>query len=235
MAKLYLLDPFRFAHAGTVLILSIMTMAALLYITAANNGRIAFVRMLWVLAFAFACFSILSATLIGRTDLGVHSIELHVFWLFRLAWQTHAEIWWYNIIGNIVLFVPFGFFMPLVLKRTPWWKVTLTGFIFSCAIELTQLLTSLGFCDAGDVFQNTWGTLLGYCMFEMIFHRFFPRRMKSHLHSLPAGGNYPEERNQDITHSKKKKNSGSSVARLLPHFFVWGTVLLFAVLLYYGT
>ena len=49
---------------------------------------------------------------------------------------------------NTLLFVPFGYLLPLLWKRADrWWKVVLCGFALSLLIELTQLVTHLGMFD----------------------------------------------------------------------------------------
>ena len=64
---------------------------------------------------------------------------------------------------NILLFVPFGYLLPLLRKRADhWWKVVLCGFVLSLGIELIQLVTHLGMFDLDDLMNNTLGALLGW-------------------------------------------------------------------------
>ena len=64
---------------------------------------------------------------------------------------------------NILLFVPFGYLLPLLWKRADrWWKVVLCGFVLSLGIELVQLATHLGMFDLDDLMNNTLGALLGW-------------------------------------------------------------------------
>ncbi len=74
----------------------------------------------------------------------------------------------YNVIGNILLFVPFGFAIPLLFKNhNKLFKVTLYGFIASSSIELLQYLTCTNFTDIDDVIFNTVGTLVGFLIFNI--------------------------------------------------------------------
>lgn len=82
-----------------------------------------------------------------------------------------------QIIGNVILFLPLGFFVPLVWKQQTNISLVLKiGFIFSIGIEVTQFLISLilGFTykvtDVDDVILNTFGCLIGYFLFK-IFER----------------------------------------------------------------
>ena len=64
---------------------------------------------------------------------------------------------------NILLFVPFGYLLPLLRKRADRWrKVVLCGFVLSLGIELIQLVTHLGMFDLDDLMNNTLGALLGW-------------------------------------------------------------------------
>jgi len=64
---------------------------------------------------------------------------------------------------NILLFVPFGYLLPLLWKRADrWWKVLLCGFVLSLGIELAQLATHLGMFDLDDLMNNSLGALLGW-------------------------------------------------------------------------
>ena len=67
------------------------------------------------------------------------------------------------IVLNILLFVPFGYLLPLFRKRADrWWKVLLCGFAASLTIELLQLVTRYGMFDLDDLMHNTLGALLGW-------------------------------------------------------------------------
>ena len=73
---------------------------------------------------------------------------------------------------NILLFVPFGYLLPLLWKRADrWWKVVLCGFLLSLLIELTQLVTHLGMFDLDDLMNNSLGAFLGWCFFCLALRR----------------------------------------------------------------
>ena len=71
-----------------------------------------------------------------------------------------------NIVGNVVVFMPFGFFLPLVSEhKIKFFKVFITAFSLSLSIELIQLISKVGSCDVDDLILNTLGGLLGYWCF----------------------------------------------------------------------
>ena len=72
-----------------------------------------------------------------------------------------------NVAGNVLLFSPVGFLLPLVLKKCGFWKAAAGGFLFSLFIELVQLL--LPRCsDVDDLILNTLGAMIGYGIYALI-------------------------------------------------------------------
>lgn len=63
---------------------------------------------------------------------------------------------------NVLLFMPLGFFLPVLWKRfrKAGWTV-LFGFCTSLAIELLQIFTYRA-TDVNDLMTNTFGTLVGW-------------------------------------------------------------------------
>ena len=74
-----------------------------------------------------------------------------------------------GVAQNILLFIPFGYLLPLLWKKADrWWKVVLLGFFASLCIEIVQLITRLGFADVDDLMNNTIGTGIGYILYKII-------------------------------------------------------------------
>ena len=59
--------------------------------------------------------------------------------------------------------MPFGFFLTAILQKPDWKKAAMMGFVFSAAIEVSQVLLDRGLGEFDDVLHNTWGSLMGYC------------------------------------------------------------------------
>lgn len=74
-----------------------------------------------------------------------------------------------NLFGNIVIFMPFGFLVP-ILGRKKWnfWFTSLLSFALSLAVECIQLVTRTGCFDVDDIFLNTIGGMLGYLVYALV-------------------------------------------------------------------
>ena len=90
------------------------------------------------------------------------AVELGGPWLFAGIRVVRPELL-EGIILNILLFIPFGYILPLnCMKVDQWWKVTLAGLLISMFIEVMQLVLHRGFADVDDLINNTIGALIGW-------------------------------------------------------------------------
>ena len=72
-----------------------------------------------------------------------------------------------NIVGNILVFIPFGW-LGLLLKKLNNLSLLLFLFISGISIiELAQYYTARGTADVDDVFLNTFGMLMGYFVLKL--------------------------------------------------------------------
>lgn len=70
---------------------------------------------------------------------------------------------------NVLLFIPLGFFCPMISKTYQKAKNELfIGFGFSLIIEISQLFTLHRATDINDIISNTLGALIGYVCFRFI-------------------------------------------------------------------
>ena len=88
--------------------------------------------------------------------------EIQRFWIYReqLGWVSYA-----NLVGNVVIFIPFGFFMPWASRIRSFFLTTIYSFGFSLVIELFQLVTKVGSFDVDDLLLNTIGGIIGFVLF----------------------------------------------------------------------
>ena len=159
-------NPYKFTNAGEVvtvfvLLLLIAVMAGMTLAPRRHKRRM----VIWPLLL-FWMFTILSATYFGRLETETGRLRLELFWTIRRAWSEHRGLYWYYIIGNILLFVPLGFLLPLADRRMENCLITtLVGAGLSLLIEVMQYVTGTGLCELDDLFHNTLGTFTGYQCF----------------------------------------------------------------------
>lgn len=75
-----------------------------------------------------------------------------------------------NLAGNVVMFVPLGFFLPLNWARfRRVRRLILWGILIIVAVESLQLVTLLGSLDVDDLILNVAGVLIGYSLWRGIW------------------------------------------------------------------
>lgn len=79
-----------------------------------------------------------------------------------------ATIAFYNLAGNIVLFIPFGFFIPLLWpKCNGWVKMHVVAFIIPLFIECTQYFIGRSI-DVDDVLLNALAIVIGFILYKVL-------------------------------------------------------------------
>lgn len=119
----------------------------------------------WILFFLF-CFFILWTTLLKRTPNGKHSIELGLFWSYRLllSGDSYGKVEVKQNIQNVLFFIPFGILIPTKQLKI----VFISALSLSFLIELLQYICCLGLAEIDDVICNTIGAIMGFCFVLLI-------------------------------------------------------------------
>lgn len=92
--------------------------------------------------------------------------SIHYYLISR---QEPLEVGLVNVLGNVLLFIPFGGLLPLVVQRFRSFGSTLlligaTSLLF----EVIQMLTAMGNFDIDDVLLNVVGGALGYGLYRLL-------------------------------------------------------------------
>ena len=117
--------------------------------------------------FAFYLGVLFAITFLGRAD--VEGVSFIPFTSYIEAWEKSSLIAWRNILINIVLFVPFGFLIPLTFKKiNSLLQTSIFTVIFSFCIELLQVLSNRGIFEIDDVINNLVGSVVGYTILKLI-------------------------------------------------------------------
>lgn len=74
-----------------------------------------------------------------------------------------------NLAGNVLLFVPIGYFLPrLWVKLQNFFLFFFTCTLSVCLVEAVQLFTLLGSLDIDDLILNLFGMVIGYLLFMIL-------------------------------------------------------------------
>lgn len=80
-----------------------------------------------------------------------------------------------QILGNIILFIPMGFFIPLIWEKINFKKALIFGVLISFLIEFTQFTISLilwfsyKVTDIDDIILNTLGFIVGFILYKNFY------------------------------------------------------------------
>ncbi len=85
--------------------------------------------------------------------------------------QTVSDWFFENLACNIIMFMPYGFLVPMIIKKQKFlcFRVIVSGGFLSILIEIFQYITALGVCDIDDVILNTLGTALGFGIYKIFY------------------------------------------------------------------
>ena len=85
--------------------------------------------------------------------------------MFRYEFGT--KLFFHNVIGNMLMFIPFGFLISYFLKLEKPYSIIILSFITSVTIEVTQLLIGRVF-DIDDLILNVIGGFIGFLLFYIL-------------------------------------------------------------------
>jgi len=110
----------------------------------------------------------------GRVDQGEYRYNLTLFHeigrYYSIGVKTgNWNLFRFNVIGNICVFIPLGIFLPKLFARCrKLLTVTVLSLELSLVIEVTQLVTRIGSFDVDDLLLNTIGGILGYLIYRIV-------------------------------------------------------------------
>ena len=83
-----------------------------------------------------------------------------------MRYKIDSSLFYRNVIGNIVLFMPFGYLVSYYLKNTKYYIALILTFITSISTEVIQMYIGRSF-DIDDILLNLVGGLVGYLIFKV--------------------------------------------------------------------
>lgn len=112
---------------------------------------------------AFVIYILLLFELVTNTDVqGVSNNFIPFKEILR--YEIGSKYFYWNVIGNIMIFVPFGFFVSLYLNSEKVNRPLLITTIASLTIESIQMFIGRSF-DIDDIILNCVGGICGFLLF----------------------------------------------------------------------
>ena len=127
-------------------------------------------KILFVLYIIFIIYFLIFSDWYGRTgEMQEYHYNLVLFKEIKRFWEYRDQVGMFamftNLFGNVIIFMPFGFFMPMASKYRSLLSTVFYSFGLSLCVETFQLLTKVGSFDVDDLLLNTIGGLAGYILF----------------------------------------------------------------------
>ncbi|HAB66842.1 MAG TPA: hypothetical protein DCE23_05695 [Firmicutes bacterium] len=136
-----------------------------------NNDHFVFYKEFYNLLFII--YVILLYHLLLSTENATSGMNLIPF-REMTRYNIGSTAFYYNVIGNIVLFIPFGYFVSDYLKAKKINHILIVSIIISLTAELIQYKIGRAF-DIDDIMLNVVGSIIGFMFYISI------RAIKNHL------------------------------------------------------
>lgn len=91
-------------------------------------------------------------------------IQLTPFWTYRAVMTHTIGVSFWDIVLNVVLFMPLGFLVKLLYPSISSFKMLLVALGCSICIEINQYIFEKGVTQIDDVIHNVIGALMGWIM-----------------------------------------------------------------------
>lgn len=82
--------------------------------------------------------------------------------IFR--YEIGSELFIFNVLGNILIFVPFGYFISDFINAKKIWPILFVSLITSTTVEFVQLQIGRSF-DIDDILLNVVGAICGFLLY----------------------------------------------------------------------
>lgn len=99
-----------------------------------------------------------------------------------LRYSVGSVKFYRNVVGNMIMFMPYGFFVSYFLRVKKPYVILILASIVSVTIETTQLAIGRVF-DVDDIMLNILGALLGYFVYKFIeyINKRIPKKIKNNI------------------------------------------------------
>lgn len=145
-----------------------------------NHEKFTFYREFWNLIFVvyvLILFQLLTDSEINTTG-GLNIVPFTEMFRYRIG----STLFYSNVVGNILIFLPFGYFVSGYIKATKISHILFISIVSSLTVELVQLQIGRSF-DVDDILLNVAGAILGFLLYIALnaIKKHMPRFLQSDL------------------------------------------------------
>lgn len=112
----------------------------------------------------FIVYVLLLFQLLTSTEMNTNSGLNIVPFTEIFRYEMGSKLFIFNVIGNIVVFIPFGYFVSSYVKANKVSHILFISVITSLTVELVQLQIGRSF-DIDDILLNVVGSIIGFLLF----------------------------------------------------------------------
>lgn len=145
-----------------IIIITVIACSLRLAYLIKNNIHFCFYKELFSLLFILYVMCLFEVVTLQDNNYGLSNI-IPFREIFR--YSIGSRLFVKNIIGNILLFLPYGYFSSYYLNGKKVWPIAILTAIVSLTIEIVQLNIGRTF-DIDDVILNTCGGVLGFLIYK---------------------------------------------------------------------
>lgn len=182
---------FMFALTMTVIVGLIIFLGYRFLYLKMFGGTKRFTKKQWFVSILFTLYvvTVCALTFLNRGATFEGNMNLSLFSSYREAWYNFSLRGWQYIYFNILMFVPFGFLLPLLNKRFAKIGWTLLGAVlFTAFIESVQFITGVGIFELDDLFNNVLGAVIGFGLVKALMVKSWSMRLMNLLPTLLVVG-----------------------------------------------
>jgi glycopeptide antibiotics resistance protein len=107
-------------------------------------------------------------------------VNLELLKIFKIYSLSNTQI-----VGNFLMLLPLGIYIPLLYKKlSNFFVVLLISFLVSSTIEVLQLITRFRSADVDDILLNTLGACSGFILYKLVTVVIKPESSKTEV--VPA-------------------------------------------------
>ncbi len=144
-----------------IIFIVVITTVRISYIRTANEKVVIHNEILNLL---FIIYVLLLFELLTGTENSLGSGINYIPFKEIMRYKFGSKMFIYNVFGNILIFIPFGYFISRYIKPKKVWPIIMDALITSVTVETVQLKIGRSF-DIDDVMLNIIGAILGYFIY----------------------------------------------------------------------